>query len=76
MQGIPQKYGVFSSFISVRATRFWKLRVHDEIVVEVIENQAEEVRDIVNKAMIKAAETVIKIVPVIADAEIDDYWRK
>ena len=27
LQGIPQKYGLFSNFICVRDTRFWKLRL-------------------------------------------------
>jgi DNA polymerase I-like protein with 3'-5' exonuclease and polymerase domains len=50
--------------------------VHDEIVVEVREEQAEVVCKIVEAEMIRAGREVIKSVPVVADAKIGDYWSK
>ncbi len=50
--------------------------VHDEIVLEVREDQAEAVRDIVRRDMIKAGEFYIKSVPVEVDIKIDRVWRK
>lgn len=50
--------------------------VHDEIVVEVIENQAEDVRSIVEREMIRAGQEVLKDVPVVVDAKVGDYWSK
>lgn len=50
--------------------------VHDEIVVEVIADQAEEVKKIVEHEMVRAGEQILQIVPVVADAAIGDYWKK
>ncbi|MGI8589298.1 MAG: DNA polymerase [Chloroflexia bacterium] len=50
--------------------------VHDEIVVEVIAEQAEEVKQIVEREMVRAGEQILKLVPVTADATISDYWSK
>jgi DNA polymerase I-like protein with 3'-5' exonuclease and polymerase domains len=50
--------------------------VHDEIVVEVIAEQAEEVKKIVEHEMIRAGEQILQTVPVVADAAIGDYWKK
>ncbi len=50
--------------------------VHDEIVVEVREDQAEEVCHLVEAEMIRAAQEVLKEVPVVADAKVGDYWSK
>ena len=50
--------------------------VHDEIVVEVREDQAEEVRDIVKRDMIRAGRDYIKSVPVEVEIKIDTRWRK
>jgi DNA polymerase-1 len=62
------------------ALRGWDARtvntVHDEIVVEAREDQAEEVKHIVEKAMIEAGEALLKEVPIMADASIADYWSK
>lgn len=49
--------------------------VHDEIVVEVREDQAEVVRDLVEKEMIKAGEKLLKKVPVRVDAKIAAAWE-
>ncbi len=50
--------------------------VHDEIVVEVREDQANEVCDIVEHEMIRAAQEILKEVPIVADAKVGDYWAK
>ena len=50
--------------------------VHDEIVVEVREDQAEEVCKLVEAEMIRAAKEVLKEVPVVSDAKVGDYWSK
>ena len=50
--------------------------VHDEIVVEVREDQAEIVCEIVEREMRRAGEEIIKTVPIISDAKIGDYWSK
>jgi DNA polymerase I-like protein with 3'-5' exonuclease and polymerase domains len=48
--------------------------VHDEIVLEVKEELAEDYKNILEDNMIKAAETVLKSVPASADASIGDSW--
>ncbi|HUS16352.1 MAG TPA: DNA polymerase, partial [Chloroflexia bacterium] len=50
--------------------------VHDEIVVEVRADQAEEVKDIVEHEMVRAGEQILHVVPVVADASVGDYWKK
>jgi DNA polymerase I len=50
--------------------------VHDEIVIEVTEDQAEAVRDIMRRDMIRAGSDYIKTVPVEVDVTIDRVWRK
>ncbi len=50
--------------------------VHDEIVVEAREDQAEVVCQIVEREMIRAGEEILKKVPIKADAHIGDYWSK
>lgn len=52
------------------------LTVHDEIVTEAKEEFAEEWKNILEKTMIEAAQTVIKSIPVKADAVISDHWTK
>lgn len=49
--------------------------VHDEIVIEVREEQAEEVRDLVEKEMVRAAKVLLKKVPVAVDAKVSDVWE-
>lgn len=48
--------------------------VHDELVLEVKEELAEEYKKILEDAMVRAAETVLKSVPASADASIGDSW--
>lgn len=50
--------------------------VHDEIVVEVDERQAEEIAKKVEDAMCAAGEEYIKSVPVKVETEIADEWVK
>ncbi len=50
--------------------------VHDEIVVEVREDQAEVVCKIVEAEMLRAGQEIVKEVPIVADAKIADYWSK
>ncbi|MEI7556928.1 DNA polymerase [Candidatus Chlorohelix sp.] len=50
--------------------------VHDEIVVEVREDQAEEVCKLVEHEMVRAGHEILKEVPIVADAKIGDYWSK
>jgi DNA polymerase I len=52
------------------------LQVHDEIVVLAHERSAETVREVVEASMINAAKTLLKSVPVKADAIISDIWKK
>ena len=52
------------------------IQVHDEIVVLAQKSQAEAVKDLVVDAMIKAAETLIKAVPITVDAGIHEDWEK
>jgi DNA polymerase-1 len=50
--------------------------VHDEIVVEARAEQAEEVLKMVEKEMIRAAQLVVTVVPIVADAILADSWSK
>lgn len=62
------------------ALKHWDARtvntVHDEIVVEAREDQAEEVKNIVEREMVRAGEAILKVVPVVAEAAVADYWSK
>lgn len=48
--------------------------VHDEIIVECAEEDANIVALIVEETMLKAARVFLKIVPVKVDVKISDYW--
>ena len=50
--------------------------VHDEIVLEVVETKAEAYKDILEKCMREAAETILKIVPSKADASVAETWAE
>lgn len=50
--------------------------VHDEIVVEVREDQAETVARIVEQSMIDGFAFFFKKIPMIVDAHISDEWKK
>lgn len=48
--------------------------VHDEIIVECKEEEAEEIKEIVSSTMIEAAQEYIYEVPVTVDAKICESW--
>jgi len=50
--------------------------IHDEIVIEAAEEQAEEVAAILEREMIEAAREFIRSVPVTVDVAIADAWLK
>jgi len=50
--------------------------VHDEIVVECRLEEAEEVRRVLEEAMVKAGHIVLKHVPVLAESAVSDRWVK
>jgi DNA polymerase-1 len=50
--------------------------VHDEVEVEVREDQAEEVTGIVSREMRRAGESIVTRVPVLVDAKLADHWSK
>jgi DNA polymerase-1 len=52
------------------------LAVHDEIVVEVREEQADEVKGVLEDCMLRAARVFLKSVPAVADAKVADAWVK
>lgn len=56
----------------------WKLVnvVHDEIVLEVPENDAEEAKNILEQCMKKGMETILKKVPVVVDMKVQKNWKK
>ena len=50
--------------------------MHDELVFECTEAQAEEVKDIVKEEMEKAGALFLTDVPCIAEVTINDTWEK
>jgi len=48
--------------------------VHDELVLEVREDLAEDYKDILERTMVEAAEKVLSSVPASADASTGDSW--
>lgn len=62
------------------ALRDWDARtvntVHDEIVVEARADIAEDVQHIVEDCMVRAAHYILKVVPMVAEASVADYWSK
>ena len=71
------KYALVYIYDKIREKGFeaWPIHtVHDEVVIEVREDQAKEVRDMVEKQMIRAAKVLLKKVPVKADAQVADVW--
>ena len=50
--------------------------VHDELVFEATESKAEHYRDVLESEMKKAAETILKKVPVKCDANVGDSWAE
>jgi DNA polymerase I-like protein with 3'-5' exonuclease and polymerase domains len=62
------------------ALKGWDARtvntVHDEIVVEARQDQAEDVKHLVEDAMVRAGKEILKEVPIVAEAAVADYWSK
>ncbi|HEX8217732.1 MAG TPA: DNA polymerase [Chloroflexia bacterium] len=62
------------------ALKDWDARtvntVHDEIVVEARADVAEEVQHIVEDCMVRAGQYILKVVPIVAEASLADYWSK
>lgn len=63
---------------------YWRLKdydarlvncIHDEVTIEVVGNQAEEVKKIIEEEMIKAGEVLLKTVPIKVDCKITDFWE-
>ena len=50
--------------------------VHDELVFECTEGQAEEVKDIVKTEMEKAGALFLIDLPCIAEVTVSDTWEK
>ncbi len=50
--------------------------IHDEIVVECDESQANEIAEKVERAMVTAGKEYVKEVPIVVEAEIKDEWVK
>lgn len=48
--------------------------VHDELVLEVKEELANDYKELLEKTMVQAAEIILKSVPASADANIGDSW--
>lgn len=51
------------------------LSVHDEIVTECAEDQADTFKDILSEEMVKAAEVFVKKVPIASDPFVGDVWE-
>ena len=50
--------------------------VHDELVLEVVEGEVNHYKEILEKCMMEAAETILKVVPSKADASHGDTWAE
>ena len=51
------------------------LTVHDEIVTECADDQADTFKDILSEEMVKAAEVFVKKVPIASDPFVGDVWE-
>jgi len=51
------------------------LTVHDEIVTECANDQADTFKDILSEEMVKAAEVFVKKVPIASDPFVGDVWE-
>jgi len=72
------KYALVYIYDKIKEGKYeaWPIHtVHDEVVVEVREDQAEEVRDLVEEQMIRAARVLLKKVPVKVDAKVGKVWE-
>jgi DNA polymerase I-like protein with 3'-5' exonuclease and polymerase domains len=48
--------------------------VHDELVLEVKEQLAEHYKELLEKTMVQAAESILTSVPASADASVGNSW--
>jgi DNA polymerase-1 len=51
------------------------LTVHDEIVTECVDEQADTFKDVLSEEMVKAAEVFVKKVPIASDPFVGDVWE-
>lgn len=56
----------------------WKIVnvIHDEVLLEFDESEAEEAKEILETCMKKGMEKILKIVPVVVDIKISNKWEK
>ncbi|MDQ7822047.1 MAG: DNA polymerase [Candidatus Eremiobacteraeota bacterium] len=56
----------------------WKLCgvIHDEVVLETPEHDAERAVALLEKAMVEGMSTLVKEVPIVAEATVKDTWEK
>lgn len=56
----------------------WKIAaiVHDEILLEVPENDAEKAKEMLEKAMIDGMEKIVAGIPIVVDISINNNWCK
>lgn len=52
------------------------LAVHDELIAEVDEDDAEFAADLIKAAMVEAGEMYLKKVPCLVDVHIEESWKK
>ncbi len=50
------------------------LTAYDQLVIEVIENQAPLATKVLEKIMIEAGEDLLKPIPVVVDIKVGKYW--
>ena len=50
--------------------------VHDEVIVECLEDRSKEVEAVVKVQMIRAGEEILKSVPIEVETNISQVWRK
>ncbi len=71
------KYALVYIYDKIKENNYeaWPVHtVHDEVVIEVREDQSQEVKEMVAEQMIRAAKVLLKKVPVKVDAQIGDVW--
>ena len=51
-------------------------QVHDEILTDCPEDVAEEWKVVMQRIMEEAGAFIVKGIPMIADCQVSDYWKK
>ena len=56
----------------------WRLVavIHDEILLEVPEDEAEEAKKILESCMVEGIKTIVKDIPIIVDSSVSNNWCK